>query len=672
MHRSFFYFVIFSVPVALSAQKFQSVDTLKVSEDVSWEKLFETGTEDEENSSTIDEAEQIEDNPLNLNTATLEELHRIPVLTNMIASRIIARRKLALFTSVDELITVEGVTPEILSFIRPYVRIRKMREKSYMAGVLLSRVSSEIEKRKGFMNDAYPGSPLKILNKIRLAVGDKEVPLASTISTIEVGALTEKDPGERSIANFSGGFGCISLPVFSTQIIIGNYQVEAAEGLIFWRASAMSKGSNVIAPTCKNGSGIHPYLSTDENSFLQGIAASLEFSSVHFQMFYSNKPVNATIDSLGQISSTDQSGLFRTENELHKQKSTRETLIGCRAIAYLCEGLKLGGTVYRTHFKNPLILKNGNGEITPQLWMQGMDISYTNRNIDLFTELAADRSHEIAMIGGMNYEPMTSLSVSFVVRKYPPEFQSIHGNAFGESGRDVQNENGVYVGVKVQPIDWVCVSTYYDQFNHPQPTQFIPAASHGNDFLALAECPITNTFELAFRYKRKESPSTLDDYDLYGRMMKQIIPRVQKYYRLTSELASSSYMQLSNRIEWTNIKYDGMKKSEHGILLSQTMKCTLLPSLALRARVAIFETDSYDSRMYEYEDDLPRASSNPALYGRGLRWYLILQYNIFLKVDIGLKYSQTIKDDVTSLGSGLDEIKGHTQSLLAMQVDVRF
>jgi len=672
MHRSFFYSVIFSVPVALSAQKLQSVDTLKVSEDVSWEKLFETGTEDEENSSTIDEAEQIEDNPLNLNTATLEELHRIPVLTNMIASRIIARRKLALFTSVDELITVEGVTPEILSFIRPYVRIRKMREKSYMAGVLLSRVSSEIEKRKGFMNDAYPGSPLKILNKIRLAVGDKEVPLASTISTIEVGALTEKDPGERSIANFSGGFGCISLPVFSTQIIIGNYQVEAAEGLIFWRASAMSKGSNVIAPTCKNGSGIHPYLSTDENSFLQGIAASLEFSSVHFQMFYSNKPVNATIDSLGQISSTDQSGLFRTENELHKQKSTRETLIGCRAIAYLCEGLKLGGTVYRTHFKNPLILKNGNGEITPQLWMQGMDISYTNRNIDLFTELAADRSHEIAMIGGMNYEPMTSLSVSFVVRKYPPEFQSIHGNAFGESGRDVQNENGVYVGVKVQPIDWVCVSTYYDQFNHPQPTQFIPAASHGNDFLALAECQITNTFQLAFRYKRKESPSTLDDYDLYGRMMKQIIPRVQKYYRLTSELASSSYMQLSNRIEWTNIKYDGMKKSEHGILLSQTMKCTLLPSLALRARVAIFETDSYDSRMYEYEDDLPRASSNPALYGRGLRWYLILQYNIFLKVDIGLKYSQTIKDDVTSLGSGLDEIKGHTQSLLAMQVDVRF
>ena len=672
MRRSFFYFLIFGVPVALSAQELQSTDTLKVLEDVPWEKLFETETEDEENSSAVDEAAQLEDNPLNLNTAPVEELHRIPAMTNVVASRIVARRKSTPFISLDELITIEGVTPEMLSFIRPYVRIRKMKERSNMAGVFLSRVSTEIEKRKGFVNNSYPGSPMKILNKFRLAVGDKESPLTSAISTIEVGALTKKDPGERSLTDFSSGFGRISVPAFSTQLIIGNYQVEAAEGLIFWRASAFSKGSDVIAPTRKNGSGIHPYLSTDENSFLQGIAASMEFSSVQFRMFYSNKSVNATIDSLGQISSIDQSGLFRTENELQKRNSTRETMIGCRAVAYLFEGLKLGGTAYRTHFKNSLILKNGHGETTPQLWMQGMDISYTNRKIDLFTELAVDRSHEIAMIGGMTYELMTSLSLSLVARKYPSEFQSIHGNAFGESGRNVQNENGMYVGVRLQPIDWVWISTYYDQFDHPRPTQFIPAPSYGNDFLALAECQITNKYELAFRFKRKESPSTIDEWDLYGRMMKQIIPRVQENYRLTSELISSSSVRLTNRIEWTKVTYAGMKKSEQGLLLSQTIQCTLLHSLALRARVAIFETHSYDSRMYEYEDDLPHSSSNPALYGRGLRWYLILGYNIFLKVDVAAKYSQTIKDGVTSIGSGLDEIEGHTQSLLSIELDVRF
>ncbi len=672
MRRTFFLFLAFGVPVTLGAQKLQSVDTLKVSKDVPWEKLFETGTEDEENSSVVDEATELEDNPLNLNMAPLEELHRIPFMTNVVASRIVVRRKLAPFTSLDELATIEGVTPEMLSFIRLYAQIWKMKETSNVAGVFLSRMSTEIEKRKGFVNNAYLGSPIKILNKFRIAAGDKKSPLTSAISTIEAGALTEKDPGEQSLTNFSSGFGCISIPEFSTQLIIGNYQVEAAEGLILWRASAFSKGSDVIAPTRKNGSGIYPYLSTDENSFLRGIAVSLEFGSVQFQMFYSNKPVNATIDSLGQISSIDQSGLFRTESEVRKQKSTRETMIGCRAIAHLCEGLKIGATAYRTHFKNPLILKNENGETTSRLWMQGMDISYTNRKVDLFTELAVDRAHEIAMIGGLTYEPITSLSLSLVARKYPSEFQSIHGNAFGESGRDVQNENGVYVGVRLQPIDWIRISTYYDQFDHPQPTQFIPASSHGNDFLALAECQITNMYELAFRFKRKESPSTIDECDLYSRMMKQIIPCIQENYRLTSELISSSSVHLSNRIEWAKVTYAGMKKSEHGLLLSQTIQSTLFHSLALRARVAIFETDSYDSRMYEYEDDLPCASSNPALYGRGLRWYLILQYNIFLKSDIGVKYSQTIKDGVTSVGSGLDEIEGNTQSLLTMQLDVRF
>jgi hypothetical protein len=664
--------LIFGVPVVLSAQEFQSVDTLRVPNDVPWEKLFETGTEDEEYSSAVDEAAQLEDHPLNLNTAPQEEIHRIPTMTNLVASRIIARRKLTPFTSLDELKTIEGVTPEMLSFIRSCVRIGKLNERPKMAGVFLSRASIEIEKRKGFLNTAYPGSRIGILNKFRLAAGDNEAPLTSVISTIEVGVLTEKDPGELSLKDFLCGFGCISIPAFATKLIVGSYQVESAEGLIFWRASAFLKGSDVIIPTRKNGSGIYPYLSSDENSYLQGIAASLDFSSVQFQIFYSNKPVNATIDSLGQISSIDPSGLFRTENELRKQKSTRETVIGCHAIAHLFEGLKLSGTAYRTHFKNPLILKNGNNETTSELWMQGMDISYTNRKIDLFTELAADRSHKIAVIGGMTYEPMTSLSLSLVARKYPSEFQSIHGNAFGEFGRNVQNENGLYVGIRLQPIDWIRISTYFDQFDHPQPTQFIPASSHGNDFLVLAECQIANNYDLAIRFKRKESPSTINECDLYGRMMKQIVLRIQENYRLTSELISSSSVCLANRIEWVKVTYAGMKKSEHGLLISQTIKCILLHSLALRARVALFETESYDSKIYEYEDDLPRASFNPALYGSGLRWYLILRYNIFKEVDIGAKYSQTIKDGAKTIGSGLDEIEGDTQSKLSIQLDVRF
>jgi len=660
------------MPVALKAQELQPIDTLKVMDDIPWEKLFETGAEDEENSSAVDDIEQLEDNPIDLNTASLEELHSIPAITNVIASRIIARRELAPFTSINELASIDGMTREMLSFIRLFALVKQVNRKQKIAGKYLNRTSIEIEKRKGYIDNIYPGSRIKNLSKFRISAGDKESPLTSVVSKIEAGILTEKDPGERSLRNFSSGFGCITMPVLAAKLIIGNYQVEAAEGLIFWRASAFLRGSDVIAPARKNGSRISPYLSTNENSFLQGTAFSLDINCLQLQMFYSDKSINATLDTLDQISSIDQAGLFRTENELSKKNSTREVLLGGRVIARIFQGLKLGGTAYRTKFRNPFILKNENGEAAYRLWMKGFDVSYTNHKIDLFTELAVDRSHKTAVIGGIIYEPTTSLSFSLIARNYPPGFQSIHGNAFGESGRRVQNENGVYVGVRIHTIDRLLISTYYDQFNYPKPTNAFPVSSHGNDFLAFAEFQTANDCDFSIRFKRKEKLSVVDESDLYGRTVKRVIPRIQENCRFNSELVMSASIRLVSRIEWAKVMYAGMKKTERGLLISQTIKGKVLHKITLRARIAVFETDSYDSKIYEYEDDLTHVSFNPALYGRGLRWYFLSKCSVFKNLDMGVKYSQTIKEGIKSISSGLDEIEGDTQSMLSLQIYVRF
>ena len=64
----------------------------------------------------------------------------------------------------------------------------------------------------------------------------------------------------------------------------------------------------------------------------------------------------------------------------------------------LLNGLKIGGTYYRTQFANPLMLVGKNGESASELWMQGMDISFTNKNVDVFSEFALDRAHAFAAI----------------------------------------------------------------------------------------------------------------------------------------------------------------------------------------------------------------------------------------------------------------------------------
>jgi len=665
--------IIMSIAVVamVHAQEQTLTDSSDVWENVQIERMFEGVLELDENSSAPEEIFQLEENPLNLNTASVEELQRIPALTNLIASRIVTRRKHERFTSVNDLLEIKGINPELFSFMRKYVKIVPKRGGLIMSASFLSRISSEIEQRQGFINGAYQGSPLKVLNRFHLLIDKMTSPVSSVISDFDVGILTKKDPGERAITNFLTWYSSFSVPSLSAHIIVGDYQMEDAEGLIFWGASAFGKGSDVIAPARKNGGGIHSFLSSDENSFFRGCGASIKTENLQVQILFSNKSLNATIDSLGYISALDKSGLFRTESEQRKQNSSREIMIGGRAATNILDGIKIGGTFYRTRFDHPFKL-SGNPESTvSELWMEGVDVSFTDRKLDLFSECALDYSNSIAAIAGMTYEVIPILVVTFLLRDYPPAFQSIHGNAFGESGQ-VQNERGVYVGIRSQPISSLCLSIYYDQFKHNQPTFLLPAPSNGNDFLALAEYRMKEQYEIAFRYKRKDSPVASYGFDLYERKIQSIIHRVQQNYRFTNEFTSPPSLRLSSRIEWVTVQCGDMMCSEKGLLLSQAIKWNISHSLMSQARLAVFETDSYASSIYEFEDEVPGAYSNPALYGRGMRWYFILRYQPFSKWSLAAKYAQTIKDGIKFLGTGLDEISGDSQTAVSIQMEARF
>ena len=41
-------------------------------------------------------------------------------------------------------------------------------------------------------------------------------------------------------------------------------------------------------------------------------------------------------------------------------------------------------------------------------------------------------------------------------------------------------------------------------------------------------------------------------------------------------------------------------------------------------------------------------------------------------MDVAARYAQTIKEGVRSIGTGNDEIRGDTQSLVSMQLEIRF
>ena len=112
--------------------------------------------------------------------------------------------------------------------------------------------------------------------------------------------------------------------------------------------------------------------------------------------------------------------------------------------------------------------------------------------------------------------------------------------------------------------------------------------------------------------------------------------------------------------------------SEKGLLIFQDVKYEPSASLNFSGRIVFFKTDSYDSRVYEFENDLTGVMSNPALYGDGMRWYLVARYNTSFGLSLSMKYSELIKPNERALGSGDTLINSNVDNRLSFQLDFKF
>ena len=89
-------------------------------------------------------------------------------------------------------------------------------------------------------------------------------------------------------------------------------------------------------------------------------------------------------------------------------------------------------------------------------------------------------------------------------------------------------------------------------------------------------------------------------------------------------------------------------------------------------RVVYFKTDSYESGIAEYENDMPGVLSLPVLYGTGIRWYCVITYQLAGLLNLSAKYSDMIRDDVRRVGTGLDELPTNHDNRIGVQMDLRW
>ncbi|MGB9663320.1 MAG: helix-hairpin-helix domain-containing protein [Ignavibacteria bacterium] len=673
-----FLLLYFFSPVFL----FSQTDTLEIPIDNQLENIIEETIGDAEDSQLNEVIEDLIQNPIEINQATVDDLTQIPFIDLSLARAIINfRNQYGFYYTLAELKSVQGMTEELFNKISPFIyidrskfanlpigleipekEIRPSQRKSFYIN-FRQRFYQTFPKRKGYETGAYYNSPFKFYNRLTADYSKKYY----------FSFLTEKDPGEKSINDFVSGSLFVKDFLILKKFVIGDYALEFGQGLAMWRQIGFAKGSDAVYPIKKKGGGIEQYKSTDENQFFRGVALASQINDLEVTLFYSGNRFDARVDSINNvITSTPLDGYHRNTNELSRKNSENEKIIGSR-VSYNFSSNQIGLNFYQSKFSKPIApnsyFKNYEGAFN----YISTDFNLFYETINLFGEISKDKNNHFATLFGLQSSISRSLSFVTVFRNFPAEYINIHGYGFGERNGPTNNERGFYLGIK-HSNRLGTFNFYFDQFKFLYPLTYDKTLTGGKEFLLSYESPLISKTKYLLRYKNEIKEINSNSKDEFGRTKKISNTRQQQNLRLEIQkyFGPSNINRISFRIEYIKVFYKYILNSEDGLLTFGDVNLRLIENLKLQWRITYFQTKSYDSRIYQLENDVVGVFTTSALYGRGIRWYALLNYKVFDFLNLSLKYSEIYRDDVKKLGSGNDEIPTNLSNSFTLQLDVKF
>ena len=531
-------------------------------------------------------------------------------------------------------------------------------ENKNQAGIRIrSRVRSQLEDASGYTDGYYLGSPIQSYQRIMLNDG----------THFSAGVLAQKDPGEIRVNDFITGNIMLSNIGFLSKLIVGDYFLESGQGVAFWRSIDVTKGPNVVFPVNRNERGLLPYSYSGESGFLRGIAGEFRVAGSTVSLMYSDAPENSYLDGEGRVTGFYTSGYFNTVSSLEKKDDVSEQLVGARVRLPVSNNAVVGLTGYRASFSRTLFLEDGVIVDGTNFSMGTINYQVKMSNTSFFGEWGRSNG-EFGGTSGLLIDPERSVTIVAEVRNYPHRFLSLHGLAFGEGSF---NESGAYFGIVLRPHDHFKISAYDDLFSFPKSASKL-FGSTGNDFLIQTEFLPVRKFGISIRYQRKAAEEREDITTPAGLTGSITDQKFTQLLRFNIEYQLSANAHLRGRIDETFLNYASSSAQERGMLEYQDIGVHCAPPLWMNFRLIYFSTDSYYSRVYELERDLPGVSSMPALYGEGVKWYVLLKYSFHTTFDLNVKYSELLRDDVKYIGTGQDELPSNRDPRIGVQVDMHW
>ena len=615
--------------------------------------------------------------PVNLNSATREQLEQFPFLSDIQIEHLLAYIYIhGQVETIYELQLVEELDRQTIQYLLPFVCIKAINNEPafrwktmlkdagrYGKNEVLTRLDIPFYKRKGYEH-TYLGP--SVYNSVKYTFRYRD--------QLYAGGVAEKDAGEPFAALHNRyGYDYYSFYLLLQNcgrlksLAVGNYRLSFGQGLVMSTDYLM--GKTIYASSFNNRStGIKKHSSTDEYNYFRGVATTVALTKrLSVSAFYSHRNMDGVVTD-GEITSVYKTGLHRSRKEADKKNLLTSQLTGGN-VSYQQNHIRLGITgvyyVFNRPYEPELTGYSKYNIHGNHFYNLGIDYAYRWRRFSFQGETAIGKQGW-ASLNRLQYSPVQDIQFMLIHRFYSYDYWAMYAHSFGE-GSTVQNEQGYYVGLETTPFSHWRFFVSFDLFSFPWKKYRINKPSRGTDGLIQATfTPRTNlSMYLKYRYKQKER-------DLTGSKGTLTLPIFHHQLRYRLNYSLNDVFSSRTTLDYNHF-HSQDRAATKGYQVTQ-MISSQLPWTRLFADVqgSYFCTDDYDSRVYVSEKGLLYTFYTPSFQGRGFRCAVRLRYELNKHWLFITKFGETIYLNRNEIGSGNDLIYGNKKADIQMQLRIKF
>lgn len=663
MVRSFLILLLCGI-ILPSIVRAQQSDTLGNTDIITEEEVrndfleppLNSGQEDillEQTQLLLDYLDQILQFPISLTFINSNELLDIPTLSPLDQQRILTARKTSKINNDLSLHSLMHHT--IFQVNKPYLSYTPRSTRNRIA--LRTRVIFDPNalNEPEYTSHSYRGSPMRTTSSININTSDISFSLVQSKAAGEplyfdhlVGSLSTRTPIP------------ITENVVMSNLCLGDYSLSYGNGLLFSRGMAQYPSKQTLINPMLPADGFRAYHSSSSLNYFRGAAAEIQDKGLRIAGFFSDRMIDAQVDS-GTITYVPQTGLHRTSLEISRQNASRQTMFGGNISFSITDSADRAFTIMLTAFKTSFDLPISTADSNSfhfrgkEHSMASLSLSTTIDPVSIDAEYARTFSDWVnisAFAITTLFEPIPLLRITLNYHDLPAKFYSPFGNTLGLYTNDAQNERGFYGGFLLSATNALSIYGYIVNAKNsitPTDTSQVKSttkATFGLSF-TLDNTVLTGDFRYTYKLPLKNDSTTSSRYEIPMKVNQYF----SNYFNASAE--GRYLIQTNNAVP------------EYGRLVRLATQYTHTMNLKVRLSATFYHTDSFESRFYGNDPDLPGNASFLQFFGSGAHYSVTLLYNI----TGGISVAASLAESVYTYPIGADLTH---KTLVGFQCDARF